>query len=510
MTKLFFEGYDLQFDPELARLARVADEVLTGHLQDMEAAGTLCSNGRPLAIERFNMPAPVDRDNFTTIGQVQCLGHALRALKLKTPEKAIKAAITKKNILTFLESLESTPKMGMLDIIGLKRTCAIMPTAVIFGRRISFEMSERSKWIRDSFWPANQAELDAYGQAIVDEFKGYQGKMAVINSIEFKLIRATPGVWNPHIYMEFEFGGVPIAINHPGHCGQKPYVFTRIIMQALSGKDVTGFFKPLLGLIEQAVQNTASAAKVSMPSNFRCGLMIEREALHIALSADKLTTSLRTEVAVICMRYLRGEYDSDYRKQLGYRMTLESVRQEFEPEIAEAVTKAQSFARRQKILNRKSDDGMLEKCMVTNRIVEIIGKHDPELAKNILQGKIQKVDLPIEVYAGFFPQDGKKTQRVVFSYIEGRIVSSFLIKPGVNWKQNTLWVQSVSQSAIPGLVGQPPEAIIDHPIAELIGPVSSVRSWPGSEIMGVRFQKKILKHDSKQQPAVVTSQLEML
>lgn len=491
MIKHFLAGYDLQMDPEVARLARIADDILTGHLNDIAANNV--DNGTRLyqCTHKFNMP--IGLDNLMSAGQAQCIGHALKASKIKTPEKALKAALSYKNVEKYLK--EPVPQSYNLELIGTKRTFRVNSNNIVYGRATSIQFSSRKRWMRDITWQGCTPAPEAFAHEVIALVTKTINALDDTAVITFTSVEGENLIWCPKIFLEFTLNSVPLFIEYHGHEGHDPAALTNIIIAALPEKDAFDRYARLLKMLERTVDATLKGQNLDAPPNMRYGLLIERQMLHVAIWSDKINNKLQSENHVIAQKSAHDHNAFSGKPDL---ITIESMAKYFQDEIRAVVNNAVTFTRRHKVLHRKDDAGMFERCMVTDHLVTLIERHDPDMAAGILKGDIKTVKLPPKVLESFLPAEGIRKHQVNFGFLDGRIVSSFSIKPGISWKHNALWMPAVPESAMVGLVGRAPEAIIEHPISELIGPVSSARIW-GGHSMVIRFQKKILEHATKEQ-----------
>lgn len=485
MTKTFFDGYDLNMDPKIAYYARMADEILTGHICDIKRAGDTGESGNPILIDQLNVQIMLH--SLMSFGQAQCLGHAVRAVRLKSPEKAIRTALTRAAIIEYIENIEIIRVKPRFELIGTTRSFQYGSDRIIFNKKISFEISTHLGWIRDSMLPDCPLELDNFGRDVVDLVRkayGYKNPKAIIT---FKSVKSSKCIWNPRIDLVFAIDDVLIHVTEKGHCGQTPEIIADKLLYCLPNTDTIYWYKQLFELLNKAVKNALGTEDITPLPYLCCKIHIDKGYRDIGIWSDSLNTSLNTEHKKITR--------TTYSNLDLHDLTVQDVTVRYASEIQETLAHARQYVRRQKMLHRKNEQGALERCMVTERIIKMIQEHDEQMASDILCGKTRQIELPTEVFKGFLPPNEKKKHKIYFTHIEGRIFSSFQIKPGITWKINAMLVPPASDSSTAGLVGKIPEKITDHPISKLIGPVSSVKKWP--DIMVIRFRKKIIKHAHK-------------
>jgi len=131
---------------------------------------------------------------------------------------------------------------------------------------------------------------------------------------------------------------------------------------------------------------------------------------------------------------------------------------------------------------RTIGEGKLRIDHVARHMLEILADHDPKKHAEVLAGKAANIQLPLGTLEGFLrgrsPREGsrhrkpKKTETISFQIAEGQIRTRFHITDDVYWDRTRLRVRTMPEAVLTALPGRPARDVLDHPLADLLGPVN--------------------------------------
>jgi len=153
---------------------------------------------------------------------------------------------------------------------------------------------------------------------------------------------------------------------------------------------------------------------------------------------------------------------------------------------------ASRLKRRENII-RKNGKDFLEIDAVTTFLMGLTEKYYPEKIPEIHSKKKTSVKMDIAQFEGFIKGKPKAKKEVInFGTTEGKITSRVYIKEGVLWERGRLLVPAIPKTMMVAIIGKQAREIIDHPIADMLGPVMRAAPVSHNENMGtwITFEPK--------------------
>lgn len=130
-------------------------------------------------------------------------------------------------------------------------------------------------------------------------------------------------------------------------------------------------------------------------------------------------------------------------------------------------------------------EGKIYADSIAHRILSIVAEHMPERMDDVLSGKRKKLTIPVEAYGGLVTgripnakpdkptKARKKTEGVSFSLQDGRLRCRISLSDDVSWQVNRMLVSGLPTAVMKAVIGRSAREIMDHPIADLLGPVTN-------------------------------------
>ncbi|WP_298842286.1 hypothetical protein [uncultured Salinicola sp.] len=151
-------------------------------------------------------------------------------------------------------------------------------------------------------------------------------------------------------------------------------------------------------------------------------------------------------------------------------------------EIAKTAKREASKMARRKRKADRIGSGNIDVDHVAVHLLDLVKQYNPEAHEEITAGRRVSIGLPLDMLEGFIggrsPKDNAKSRKkrkkenISFILHEGQMRSRFHINDDIYWDKGRMKVGRLPETAMAGLIGKPARAVVDHPIADLLGTVS--------------------------------------
>lgn len=204
--------------------------------------------------------------------------------------------------------------------------------------------------------------------------------------------------------------------------------------------------------------------------------------VNIALRFDQVDHRLERNVVDMHLGMLDYESKDSAQRILERFRTSVKYQRKLVDEIEKAAKREAVKAARRLRKAEKIGAGNLDIDHVARHLLGILKDHDAGKHEKVLRGEAVNVKIPLGDLEGFVrgrsPAENAKSKRkrttetVAFKLEEGQMRARFHINDDYYWDKTRLRVGALPETTLAGLLGKPARAVVDHPIADLLGPVS--------------------------------------
>ena len=219
--------------------------------------------------------------------------------------------------------------------------------------------------------------------------------------------------------------------------------------------------------------------------------------VNIALRFDQVDHRLERSVVDMNLGTLDYESKDSAQRILERFRTCVKYRKKLTDEIKKTAKREATKAARRTRKAEKIGAGNLDIDHVARHLLGILKDHDADKHERVLRGEAVNVKIPLEELEGFIrgrsPAENARSKRkrttetVSFKLEEGQMRARFHINDEYYWDKTRLRVGALPETALAGLPGKPARAVVDHPIADLLGPVSRAYKATWGEYSWITF-----------------------
>lgn len=215
--------------------------------------------------------------------------------------------------------------------------------------------------------------------------------------------------------------------------------------------------------------------------------------IDIYIETDVINNNLKTEknanISMMTLYINETSYEKDIESELKNNYYGNNTKlEEFLRKIKN--TKKKNTLR-EKIINEKKTNKTLSVDRIAQEMLRRVAKKDPETANKIMNQGAGSCLLPYEYIDDLIPVRtyvskrgknkgktlSKKAENITFSTKNGKMFVSFKFTNEMQWKKNQIVTQKkFPETVLNSIKGKPASAVINHPIAKMLGNVKSARN----------------------------------
>lgn len=196
---------------------------------------------------------------------------------------------------------------------------------------------------------------------------------------------------------------------------------------------------------------------------------------HLRDKSDTLHTELNLSIAY-------ADYE-DYQAT-GHNSKVASDLDDQIKVMLKTIKSRGGIAKRRANAKKVLGDNALSIDRVAQAMIMMVAKESPKKAREIILGKTKHFHLAEAQDYVFIDKDRGNTGRVGFSFKDGKLTATFRMSSDQNWVGNGLMIPPIPMVMGESLMGQKARDVVDHAIADLLGPVKSIKTRYKRTVIG--------------------------